>query len=76
MKNQIFELFGHRVEDKSNKAEYFRKNCLCPFTGNTCDGGGNRYQTFLSKKDVAKNKLANYFSKKWTPFHLEFVHSM
>jgi hypothetical protein len=64
MKNQIFELFGHRVEDKSTKAEYFRKNCLCPFTGNACDGGGNRYQTFLSEKDVAKNKLTNYFSKK------------
>lgn len=63
MKNQIFELFGHEVDDKSAKAEYYRKNCICPFTNNLCDGGGNRYQTFLSKNDVQKNGLTKYFSK-------------
>lgn len=63
MKNQIFELFGHEVNDKSSKAEYYRRNCICPFTNNLCDGGGNRYQTFLSKNDVEKNGLIEYFSK-------------
>ncbi len=63
MKNQIFELFGHEVDDKSEQAEYYRKNCICPFTNNLCDGGGNRYQTFLTKNDVDKNKLTKYFSK-------------
>ncbi len=63
MKNQIFELFGHHVDDKSAKAEHYRKNCICPFTNNLCDGGGNRYQTFLSKNDVDKNGLTEYFSK-------------
>ena len=63
MKNQIFELFGHQVDDKSVKAEYYRKNCICPFTGDLCDGGGNRYQTFLSKNEVEKNGLTKYFAK-------------
>lgn len=66
MKNKIFELFGHKVEDKSSKAEYFRKNCICPFTNNLCDGGGNRYQSFLSKNDIQKNNLTDYFSKNLT----------
>jgi hypothetical protein len=63
MKNQIFELFGHQVNDKSPKAEHYRKNCICPFTNNLCDGGGNRYQSFLSKQDVEKNNLTGYFSE-------------
>lgn len=63
MKNQIFELFGHLVDDKSEKAEYYRKNCICPFTNNLCDGGGNRYQTFLTKADIDRNKLQDYFSQ-------------
>lgn len=62
MKNQIFELFGHRVDDKSIIAGHYRKNCLCPFTDNRCDGGGNRYQTFLLPHDVGRNGLTGYFS--------------
>jgi hypothetical protein len=63
VKNQIFELFGHTIDDKSEKALLNRKNCICPFTNNVCDGGGNRYQTFLTKSDVGKNNLTKYFSK-------------
>jgi len=63
MKKQIFELFGHQVDDKSIEAEYCRKNCICPFTNNLCDGGGNRYQTFLSKNYIEKNNLTKYFAK-------------
>ena len=62
MKNQIFELFGYTLENKSDKSIYFQKNCICPFTNNTCDGGGNRYQTFLTKNDVEQNKLSKYFA--------------
>lgn len=61
MKKQIFELFGFLVNDKSEKAERFRKECLCPFYGGLCDGGGNRYQTFLNQNTVKKNNLADYF---------------
>ncbi|MDR1654274.1 MAG: hypothetical protein LBS01_11650 [Prevotellaceae bacterium] len=63
MKNQIFELFGYVLDKQDDKAVYYRKNCLCPFTNNICDGGGNRYQTFLTQKNVEQNDLQNYFSK-------------
>jgi hypothetical protein len=66
MKNQIFELFGFRVDNKSKAAQYYRTNCICPFTNNLCDGGGNRYQSFLSRSDVDKHVLNEYFAKELT----------
>ncbi len=62
MKNQIYELYGHLLSDKSEIAESDRKSCRCPFYGGICDGGGNRYQTFLNKRVVEKNNLENYFN--------------
>ena len=61
MKNQIFELFGFKVEDKSVVAEYHRKNCICPFYNRVCDGGGNRYQSFISKSKAKSEGLDKYF---------------
>ncbi len=61
MKNQIFELFGFRVDDRTPKAEYYRKNCICPFYERVCDGGGNRYQSFISSKKAKEEKLDEYF---------------
>ncbi len=61
MKNQIYELYGHLLTDKSDKAEANRKACKCPFYGGLCDGGGNRYQTFLNKRVLENNDLETYF---------------
>lgn len=63
MKNQIYELYGHLVNDKTEKAEFHRRNCTCPFFGGLCDGGGNRYQTFLNRRVLEKEHLENYFNK-------------
>jgi phage antirepressor YoqD-like protein len=64
MKNEIFELFGYTLDRQGNDVAYSRKNCLCPFTNNVCDGGGNRYQTFLTQRNVEQNGLQSYFSKR------------
>lgn len=61
MKNQIFELFGFPVDDKSEIAEHHRRNCICPFYNRTCDGGGNRYQSFVSMQKVKAEGLDGYF---------------
>lgn len=62
MKNQIYEVFGYTPNDTSEFALYHKKNCLCPFMGTLCDGGGNRYQTFLPSKQVIGTKLEKYFN--------------
>jgi len=61
MKNQIYELYGHLLTDNSEKATYNRKHCKCPFYNGTCDGGGNRYQTFLNTKALEKHNLDTFF---------------
>jgi len=61
MKNQIYELYGHLVSDNSERAQTHRQKCTCPFYGGLCDGGGNRYQTFLNKRDIQKNNLESFF---------------
>jgi hypothetical protein len=61
MKNQIFELFGFRTDDQSEIAEYHRRNCICPFYDRTCDGGGNRYQSFVSAQKAKAEGIDNYF---------------
>ena len=50
--SQIFEIFGYPVADKSSEAKTARRSAVCPFMGQDCDGGGNRY---LSQIDLAKN---------------------
>lgn len=64
MSNQIFELFGYKFDDASKEAQNHRENCLCPFTGSDCDGGGNRYQTFLDMDLVSSEGLKKYFTTK------------
>lgn len=61
MKKQIYELFGFLVDDTSTVAEEYRKHCRCPFTNERCDGGGNRYQTFVTQAELQKFGLAEYF---------------
>jgi hypothetical protein len=61
MKNQIFELFGFPVDNKSEVAERHRRNCICPFYNRTCDGGGNRYQSFVSSQKASAEGLDRYF---------------
>jgi hypothetical protein len=61
MKNQIFELFGFPVDDQSKIADYHRRNCICPFYNRICDGGGNRYQSFVSNQKVRAEGLDEYF---------------
>lgn len=63
MKNQIYELYGHLVTDKSAEANENRKICNCSFYDGLCDGGGNRYQTFLNKKNLEKHALEGYFDE-------------
>ena len=41
----IYDLFGIPLEDRTPSAEATRKARQCPFMGDDCDGGGNRYQT-------------------------------
>ena len=62
MPNQIFELFGHRLDDRSVEAEADRKAARCPFMDGPCDGGGNRHQTTIqlsSRGDT--DALRTYF---------------
>lgn len=64
MSFKIYELFGFPVEDKSPEATTIRKQCLCPFMGQTCDGGGNRYQSFLHLDPSRENDLVSFFNGK------------
>ena len=49
------------TEDKSPKATACRSQCLCPFTGEECDGGGNRYQSFLDLQAASDKNLIGFF---------------
>jgi hypothetical protein len=42
---KFYEVYGRDVYDQSDSAIAERKAAYCPFTDNTCDGGGNRHQT-------------------------------
>jgi len=56
---KFYEVYGHDVYDQSADAVADRKAAYCPFTENTCDGGGNRHQT---KIKLENSKLASYFN--------------
>lgn len=58
MSSKIYELFGYLTNDHGVEAELHRKECLCPFTGVECDGGGNRYQSFLNPRDCDREVIA------------------
>lgn len=59
MPSTIFELFGYPVSDTSDKATDNRRLARCPFMGQDCDGGGNRYLS--SVKLDGKPELREYF---------------
>lgn len=55
----IFELFGFRVEDRSEEATAYRQAAVCPFMDADCDGGGNRYLSNIDLRE--KPALREYF---------------
>lgn len=57
--SKIFELFGYPITDTSQFVADSRKQILCPFISEKCDGGGNRY---MSEIDLSINyELADKF---------------
>ena len=63
MKSYIYEVFGYSHLDNSPQALHHKKNCLCPFLGNLCDGGGNRYQTFLKRDSITDQEHLDFFAE-------------
>jgi len=61
MSSQIFELFGYLATDRSSEATQNRRECRCPFTNGECDGGGNRYQSFLTLAPAKDRELIEFF---------------
>ena len=62
MSSKIYELFGYLTTDQSAEAVRHRKECECPFTGQECDGGGNRYQSFLHLDSRRDRELITFFN--------------
>ena len=56
---QIYELLGYPLSDLSESVIQSRKKIYCPFIGDVCDGGGNR---FMSEIDLISHKeLRDFF---------------
>lgn len=53
---KIFEIFGYKIDDNSQEANYHRKNAICPFMDCECDGGGNRYLSHINLSNVPELK--------------------
>lgn len=62
MSSRIYELFGYLATDRSAEATTHRKECRCPFSGEECDGGGNRYQSFLHLDAARDRELVAFFN--------------
>ncbi len=62
MSSQIYELFGYLAADRSAEATQHRRQCKCPFSGEECDGGGNRYQSFLNLEPAKDRELVAFFN--------------
>lgn len=57
--SKIFELFGHRLDNWTEEAKANCQRAMCPFMGQQCDGGGNRYSSGI---EIAENSpLAKAF---------------
>ncbi|MDR1230683.1 MAG: hypothetical protein LBK61_04700 [Spirochaetaceae bacterium] len=52
--SKIFELYGYRLDCWNESAENNLKRVWCPFMGDECDGGGNRYLSAIDVKSNAK----------------------
>ncbi len=46
--SKVFEVFGYPLNSTHPKAKKCRTTAWCPFMGNECDGGGNRYLAALN----------------------------
>lgn len=62
MSSRIYELFGYLATDRTAEATTHRKQCCCPFSGEECDGGGNRYQSFLNLDPAKDRELVTFFN--------------
>lgn len=62
MSSQIYELFGYLAADRGADATRHRRQCKCPFSGEECDGGGNRYQSFLHLEPHRDRELVAFFN--------------
>lgn len=60
---KFYEVYGRDVYDSSDLAVQERKVAYCPFTENTCDGGGNRHQT---KIKLDNSELRSFFDRDLT----------
>jgi hypothetical protein len=67
MTSQVHELFGYRLKDSSETAKRVRRECLCPFMGQECDGGGNRYQSFPKLQKGRDDDLIRLFRREKVP---------
>lgn len=56
----VHELFGYRLDDKTEAAKKCRRKAFCPFMGEACDGGGNRVMSKVSLKEDAS--LRSHFA--------------
>lgn len=62
MSSRIYELFGYLASDRGEEATNCRRQCKCPFTNEECDGGGNRYQSFLTLSPRKDRELVEFFN--------------
>ncbi len=62
MSSQIYELFGYLTTNREGEATVCRQQCICPFTREECDGGGNRYQSFLDLDHAKDAELIRFFN--------------
>ncbi len=59
---KIFELFGYPLSVYNSDAQRCRQQACCPFTGQECDGGGNRYASYI---DISSDSpLRKYFGNR------------
>lgn len=64
---KLFEIFGYRVDDRSQEAESNRQAARCPFMDCDCDGGGNRYLSQIDLNDLKySDELKDYFKGRTT----------
>jgi len=59
---KIFELFGYPLSVHNPDTQRCRQQACCPFTGQECDGGGNRYASYI---DISSDSpLRKYFGNR------------
>ncbi len=56
---RVFETYGYPVGDEGAEAQANRRAARCPFTGRSCDAGGNRQPWFI--KVAGNPELESFF---------------